>query len=60
MARVISWVVVGPEPWLATCLRCGEHQAKFVLPKPIDGVVAYMRGFIKLHEKCPEPIGVAT
>ena len=48
-----DWVTVGPEPYLATCMRCGWTLPKPPYPLQVEVVLGYMRGFIKAHADCP-------
>jgi hypothetical protein len=48
----ITWVVCGPDPYLATCQRCGQHVAKPPLPAPIDAFIRYLQYACELHRYC--------
>lgn len=50
-----SWVTMGPDPYLATCQRCGQHIANPPLPTPLDAFVKYLRYAIAAHKLCKEP-----
>lgn len=52
----VPWVEVGPEPYLATCQRCGGAVLKPELPVSVDGFVAYCRYAEELHAGCPKPV----
>lgn len=70
--KKVSWVVLGPEPYLATCLRCGVREPRPPMPLVIDYAVAWIRVALERHAHCaltPVPfpdfagegsIGVAT
>ena len=49
---VVSWVVLGPEPYLATCQRCGALEPKPELPASVDAVVLYLRYVMERHRYC--------
>lgn len=49
------WVVSHDNPFSIECLRCGSREV-FILPMPIDRAVKRMRGFIRTHEECPDPV----
>lgn len=46
------WVTMGPDPWFATCQRCGTHERQPELPLPIPAFVAYADFVIAKHEGC--------
>jgi len=48
----VTWVVMGPEPYLAHCQRCGQTIEKPTLPCPLDMAVAWMKAAVKLHAHC--------
>ena len=48
----ITWVILGPEPHLATCERCGGHEAKPDLPVPVDAALAYFKYVVEKHRFC--------
>ena len=50
----VPWVVGGPDPYLATCERCGVREPKPQLPAPADAVVLYLRWVIEKHRLCVE------
>lgn len=52
MSRAVTWVVVGPEPHLAHCERCGRTVPKPPMPCPIPVAVAYMRAYVAEHRGC--------
>lgn len=53
----VRWLHVGPDPYLATCERCGKHVDKPPLPAPADAFVAYLRYAEKLHAHCKAEVG---
>lgn len=48
----VPWVVVGPEPLLATCTICSRTLQKPPLPADLSVVTGYMRGFLRAHRGC--------
>jgi hypothetical protein len=56
----VSWLTMGPSPYLATCGRCGEHVPMPRLPKPLDAMILYMNAQIALHAVCKEKADVAA
>lgn len=52
MKARVTWVVMGPEPHLAHCERCGATIEKPTLPAPIPMVVAWMKAAVQLHKNC--------
>ncbi len=50
--RRCDWVVVGPEPHLAHCTRCGGVIEKPTLPSPFEMVIAWMNAGVKMHSRC--------
>ena len=52
--KIVSWVVVGPEPYFATCKRCGATISKPSLPWWIDAFLSYMQYASDLHANCKE------
>ena len=47
-----EWVKMGPEPYLATCERCGETVEKPRLPTPLRAFVKYLEYAIEEHRLC--------
>jgi len=41
--KATPWVVVGPEPDLASCTRCRDRLPKPSLPKPLGAFGRYMQ-----------------
>lgn len=52
--RGVYWVICGPDPYLATCQRCGAHVDKPKLPMPLSAFVKYMEYAVELHHYCKE------
>lgn len=52
-AKGVDWVACGPEPYLATCERCGETE-----PKPEMGIE--LRRFVALLRALPERLEQAV
>ena len=52
----ISWVKLGPDPYLATCERCGGTIDKPPLPTPIPAFVKYCEYATEAHRLCQEPV----
>jgi len=50
--KQVNWVTMGPEPYLATCVRCGGHIDKPKLPLPVAAFVKYSEYAIELHRHC--------
>jgi len=50
-----AWVRMGPEPYLATCDRCGGHVEKPPIPCPLDAFVIYLDFAVSLHAHCEVP-----
>lgn len=50
--KKVSWVVLGPEPYLATCLRCGVREPRPPMPLVIDYAVAWIRVALERHAHC--------
>jgi len=51
----VSWVKVGPDPYLAHCERCGGTIAQPPLPCPIPAFVKYCEYATEAHRLCREP-----
>lgn len=51
-ARAVAWVTCGPEPYLATCQRCGGHVAKPDLPVALQGFVMLLKAAAAMHRNC--------
>jgi hypothetical protein len=56
----VLWVVVGPEPYLATCERCGKHEPKPEFPTTVGAFIAYFKYVMEKHRYCQEPQGDGT
>jgi hypothetical protein len=52
----VDWVFMGPEPYLATCRRCGEHVAKPPMPTPLDAAIKYFEYASEAHKFCKEAV----
>ena len=52
----IDWLLCGPDPWLATCERCGKHEEKPPMGISLTAFVKYMRYVEELHRHCPADI----
>lgn len=52
MGKRVDWVVMGPEPYLGHCERCGENIEKPKLPAPLAMAVAWMKAAVELHRDC--------
>jgi len=50
----VHWVTLGPEPYLATCSRCGAREPRPELPAAADAVVLYLRYVVARHRLCAE------
>lgn len=50
----ITWVTLGPEPYLATCKRCGRREPKPNLPMLLDTLPGYLESIALTHELCDE------
>ncbi len=50
-----DWVVLGPEPHLATCQRCGTVVPMPQLPLEISRFVRLIRSIERKHRDCLEP-----
>jgi len=48
------WVIMGPEPHFATCLRCKEAIPPPKMPCPMDALCLYVKYVIALHKHCKE------
>lgn len=46
------WVVMGPEPHLATCQRCGGTVPKLDLPIDLKKFVTYVEKAAREHADC--------
>lgn len=53
--RGIWWVSMGPEPYMATCQRCGKHEPKPELPVGLSAFETYIEYVSKRHAHCPAP-----
>ena len=51
IARV-SWVVMGPDPALATCLRCEDVSAPPTKQVPFAALESFVNGFAAEHSAC--------
>ena len=47
------WIVIGPEPHVSTCTRCGTT-LDIALPMPITKVTALLRAFVRTHRTCQD------
>jgi len=58
----VTWVVLGPDPYLGHCERCGENIKQPPLPCPIPAFVKYCEYAAEAHRLCqpPAPAGVST
>lgn len=50
--RWCDWIVMGPEPHLASCLRCGGTVAMPFLPIQVRALRPYLEYAIALHRDC--------
>lgn len=50
----VPWLIMGPEPHLATCQRCGKQEAKPELPADVEAVLLYLRYIMERHRYCEE------
>jgi len=48
----VPWVTIGPEPYLATCARCGKQESKPELPTPVEAALKYFGYIIEKHRYC--------
>jgi len=53
--RIAPWLIMGPDPYLATCKRCGKQEAKPELPCPVDALVRYGEYLSERHRYCKAP-----
>lgn len=51
-ARGVTWVKLGPEPYMATCQRCGRTEAKPELPLPMKAFALYLEFLAEKHREC--------
>lgn len=49
-----EWITMGPEPWLATCGRCGVRIKKPELPMNLAEFIRRLRVVADLHSGCRE------
>lgn len=47
-----KYMVMGPEPYFATCKLCGGHVDKPQMPARIEALFAYMHYAEELHREC--------
>lgn len=50
--KKVTWVVMGPDPWLATCERCKRTVAKPEMPCSLDALLSYLDYVGLLHLDC--------
>lgn len=55
----VDWVVLGPDPFLATCERCGRTEEKPELPLLVDAFVKYIEFIVAKHARCTPQFGLA-
>lgn len=48
----VTWVTMGPDPYFATCNRCGEHIDAPKLPMPLKAFVKYGEYIAERHRYC--------
>ena len=48
----VDWLTLGPEPYMATCRRCGARIEKPPLPATIGTVVKYLAYVEEAHRHC--------
>lgn len=53
--RALSWIVMGPEPWLASCLRCGDVLRSPKMPVEIGPLARFLKAWADIHRDCAEP-----
>jgi hypothetical protein len=53
----VPWLIVGPDPFFATCERCGKREPKPELPIPLDAAVLFMRYLVAKHRNCQPGAG---
>jgi hypothetical protein len=49
----VTWVVMGPDPALATCLRCEDVASPPAKQVPFAALEAFVNGFAAEHSACP-------
>ncbi len=54
--QVSPWVTLGPEPYMATCGRCGRTEPKPELPLSMEAFGAYLTFVALKHRDCVEPV----
>ena len=52
MTRVGDWLIVGPEPYLATCERCGLHVLMPPMRMTITTLIGFLERSIAQHSAC--------
>lgn len=55
--KPVTWLMVGPEPFMATCHRCGKTEPKPELPTPFEAGIRYLEYLTEKHRHCQEPEG---
>lgn len=48
----VDWLTLGPEPYMATCKRCGARIDKPPLPATMGAVVKYLAYAEEAHRHC--------
>ena len=51
-APEVPWLMMGPDPFMATCRRCGRSEPQCDLPNAIDVLVKYMAYISARHAAC--------
>jgi hypothetical protein len=52
--KIPRWIRMGPEPYFATCERCGKQEPMPELPIPVDALLRYGDYVGEKHRLCPE------
>jgi len=48
------WLFLGPEPYYATCGRCGKQEPMPELPVPVTAFIKFSEYVIERHRLCKE------
>jgi hypothetical protein len=54
MRKKVTWVIMGPEPYFATCQRCGKQEPMPELPMPLDAFPKFCEYVVAKHQFCRE------
>lgn len=53
--KPVTWLLVGPEPHMAHCERCGGTEPKPELPTSFEAGIKYLEYLTEKHRYCQEP-----